>query len=710
MNRNFKLAIALMLALVITGGGYAFTYMTATTALDIAVLGQEIATAEEAAAQPDWDSLIPSGMGASTETLRPTAVGDETGISSQSPVSGAHWDKVDEATADDSSTYVYTTSTSYQRDLYNIPSSTGSGTINNVTVYFRFANSATYDFYAIAYTGPGNVGTLKTVEIPSSGNITDTVIDTLEFDSGGGVTPDIIPITGDVYAIAYAGDGDDGFLKTVQIASNGQITDTVIDTLEFDTTQGMEVSMIHVSGDVYAIAYRGKLDDGFLQTVEIASNGQITDAVIDTLEFDTSVAYNPRIIHISGNVYAIGYGGDSGDGFLKTIEITTGGQITDTVIDILAFSNTNYNLDTIHISGYVYAIAYEGYSYGGYLETVEIYNDGQIKDTVNDTLEFDGTYPSDSRLIHISGDFYAVAYSGESADGYLKTVEIASDGQITDTVIDTLEFDTSDGREPEIIHISGDVYTVAYEGPDSDGFLKTVEIPSSGNITDTVIDTLEFDISQGLSPSIIPVTSTPGNVYARATIKTYDTVYTGSEESTSSGTFTTKAQQWLTNTSTDAPWTWEEIDALQIGVDLKTGAASDLAACTQVYVKVNYGDAGSCGNVPTGDLFEVTPDNDYIGDLAVNIYLTNTGNLTKAYNYLNMELYLEGSVEAGETPDYRLLTLGNGVATFHLEGYSPGTYTLSVTGGSYCLVSTDTSEWEAGWTVTPEFYCEILQR
>lgn len=94
----------------------------------------------------------------------------------------------------------------------------------------------------------------------------------------------------------------------------------------------------------------------------------------------------------------------------------------------------------------------------------------------------------------------------------------------------------------------------------------------------------------------------------------------------------------------------------------------------------------------------------------MKVYLTNTGALVKAYRYLNMKLYLEGSVEAGKTPNYQLLTLDNGGVTFNLKDYVPGTYTLSVTGGSYHLVSADTSKWSPGWTVTPEFYCEIMQR
>ena len=79
----------------------------------------------------------------------------------------------------------------------------------------------------------------------------------------------------------------------------------------------------------------------------------------------------------------------------------------------------------------------------------------------------------------------------------------------------------------------------------------------------------------------------------------------------------------------------------------------------------------TCGEVPSGDLFTISPDATFGGDLIAKVYLANTGNLTKAYSYLNMKLYLEGSVEAGETPDYRLLTLQNGEAALTLEEILP---------------------------------------
>ncbi len=61
---------------------------------------------------------------------------------------------------------------------------------------------------------------------------------------------------------------------------------------------------------------------------QISTSGQITNAPIDTLEFDTVKGKTANIIPISGNVYAIAYSGKGGDGFLKTVQIFTSGQIT----------------------------------------------------------------------------------------------------------------------------------------------------------------------------------------------------------------------------------------------------------------------------------------------------------------------------------------------------------------------------------------------
>jgi hypothetical protein len=196
---------------------------------------------------------------------------------------------------------------------------------------------------------------------------------------------------------------------------------------------------------------------------------------------------------------------------------------------------------------------------------------------------------------------------------------------------------------------------------------------------------------------------------ARIHIKTNGVEDNGTEETLTSN-YATYSYQWDNNPQTSSTWTWDEVDALQIGVGLRTPNVDEYTRCTRVYAEVEFEAPPLTGNIPTGDLFIVTPNADYTGDLAVRMYLVNTDNLTRAYKSLNMESYLEGSVEAGQTPNYRSLTLENGVATFWLNNAGSDNRTLSVIGGTYTLTSREPLEWEEGWTVSPELYCEVTQR
>ena len=199
--------------------------------------------------------------------------------------------------------------------------------------------------------------------------------------------------------------------------------------------------------------------------------------------------------------------------------------------------------------------------------------------------------------------------------------------------------------------------------------------------------------------------------FAKAAIKTYGTIIEGSEESQAGGgAFVTKSYQWEVNPVTNQPWTWEEIDALQAGISIKGRNPQTKAYCTQVYVVVDYEYVITQGAVPDGDLYDITPHPDYTGDLLVKVYLTNTGNLLKAYQYLNMKLYVADSLEAEKTPNYQILSIETGVVLFNIEGGSEESYTVEVIGGSYRLISGDPEEWGEGWNITPEFYCEVAQR
>ena len=366
---------------------------------------------------------------------------------------------------------------------------------------------------------PGNTAELiLSVTVLSSGigspGALGSIIDSLEFDTSYAATPNIVNVAADMFAIVYRGPDSDGFIRTVGISTDGQIGNSIIDSLEFDTSSGYEPRIINVSGDVTAVAHRGNGSDGYVGTIDIAANGQIGNSVVDSLEYDPSAGYTPDIVHISGDIYAIAYRGPGSDGFVRTVRINAAGQISNSTIDTLEFDAANgYEPDIIHVSGNVYAIAYRGSGSDGFVKTITIASNGQIGNAVVDSYEFEASNCITPNIINISGNVYAIAYRGPNDDGFIKSLEIADDGQITYSVLDTLEFDTAAGYEPNIMNLPGDVCAIAYRGSGNDGFVITVEVDSSGQIGDSLLDSFEFDTSNGYEPNIAHVS---GNVYAIA--------------------------------------------------------------------------------------------------------------------------------------------------------------------------------------------------
>lgn len=200
------------------------------------------------------------------------------------------------------------------------------------------------------------------------------------------------------------------------------------------------------------------------------------------------------------------------------------------------------------------------------------------------------------------------------------------------------------------------------------------------------------------------------DVRAMAALKTNGQVYEGPTLTHTGTSWVTESWSSSLNPATDNPWTWEEINNLQAGITIRGNGRTQPALCTQVYVLVNYEYVITQGEVPHGDLFDITPHEDYTGDMLVKLYVTNTAELIKAYKYLNMKIYTADTLEAGETPDYQILSIENGVVQFNIIGGSAEDYTVEVAGGSYRVLSDDPDEWGAGWNIIPEFYCEVGQR
>jgi len=334
------------------------------------------------------------------------------------------------------------------------------------------------------------------------------VIDTLEFDEEYAIYTDVIKVSSGVYAIAYTGPGDDGYLKTVGVSGSGRIADEVISVLEFDSRRGSAPEIIHVSGNIYAIAYSGPDYDGFIKTVEIEPGGTINSPVISTLEYDPVDSRTNYIIHLTGNIYGVSYGDTEGDGLIKMFEINEDGVMSETVINEFEFDGAlGADSRLLKVGNNVFAIVYRGKDQDGYLVTFKVDEEGQVvDDEVIDKFEFEEAQVSHARIVPVNGSIYAIVFRGGYHNQvFVKTVEISPSGLITKSIIgESPRLSSSSGGSTDLIRVKYNVFLVTLSAADEGGYLKTIEIAPNGEIGEQVIDQVKYD-TRSVQPQLIKI-------------------------------------------------------------------------------------------------------------------------------------------------------------------------------------------------------------
>jgi flagellin-like protein len=352
---------------------------------------------------------------------------------------------------------------------------------------------------------PGNVSELSTK------NISDILgISCFE--------PDLIQVIGTMYAIAYR-DNSSAYVTTFQMTDDGVFLGT-IDTKSIAIPHFFEPNIIKIHNNIYAIVY-GAADDqaeakSHIVTLSLYGNGTIGDIIdsFDTLEY---YGREPNIINIGTDIYAIAIGGTSfetfptGTGYLVTISIDSQGDIGPAIIDKIKFPLTTSCSEPslVHITGDMYAITYNGFGAtagNGYIITVHILNNGSIIEPLEDTYQFGlpeaGLEPS---MIHVTNDIYAISYGADSNDqlrtGFIKTLSISPLGHIVNGSLDILPFYTylspiDYNFETDIMHIDDELYAISFTGGNNSnwqrGFLTTISINDTGNISDSALFIYEF--------------------------------------------------------------------------------------------------------------------------------------------------------------------------------------------------------------------------
>lgn len=346
----------------------------------------------------------------------------------------------------------------------------------------------------------------------AEGTITKSIIDKLQFDTTGN-TPVMVNVSGNIYAVTYRNSANDLILKTMTIQADGTISNTAIGSLIIDGT-GYEPSMMMISASVVAIVFRGPSNKGYVATASIDASGNIGNT-IDKQIFANNSCYEPEMLNVAGTFYAVVYRGPSNKGYVNTLEIAATGIVTNTMVSTYTnLSGLCYEPDIINVTGTYYAVVFRGASNRGNISTISINTSGIITQSVISNAIFNNTAAYWTKIEQIASGIFATVYRvPPSNDGYITTSSITSNGIINNANINTWVFDSGLGYEPYLIPISGDAYAVVYRGTDADGWLKTITINPDGTLGTTALDSYEFDITNGFEPFMLHVS---GNLYAVA--------------------------------------------------------------------------------------------------------------------------------------------------------------------------------------------------
>ncbi len=335
-------------------------------------------------------------------------------------------------------------------------------------------------------------------------------IDTGIFDAVRGSLPHVIHISGDVYAVAYTGVDNDGFVATVSITDAG-VVGAIIDFLEFDIAECYNARIAHVAGDIYVVTYMKPVaTDLEARTFTIDAAGNIGAATLDTRTLDGAIQGTGGcdLITIDAGVFAVAYSGAGNDGWLLTFSVDGAGNIS-APIDTFEFDGFDgRNPSIIHINADVYAIAYNQNTSIGRVSTIDIDAAGNIGAALLGQRNFEPTWCDSPIITHIAGAIYAISYQelvGADNTGVICTIAIYNNGTVGPAVIDTYTFEATNAYDIHHVNAGTNIFFIAFSSVGADGFCITVTIDDNGNITPAIIDTLEFDAIWGTESFILQI-------------------------------------------------------------------------------------------------------------------------------------------------------------------------------------------------------------
>lgn len=333
------------------------------------------------------------------------------------------------------------------------------------------------DIYAIACEVADNDGWIFTVEADQAGTKPTAIETSAEFEAGEANGIFFMHITGNVFAVLTRIDYTELRLRTISISNDGQ-TITNIATRNVGAPNSDYFSMCLVQDIMYAVAYSvAGTQAGIVKTFEIDSDGAIS-VEKGSYTFDATYGDFCVVLNVSATKCAIAYTKNATTKMVTTVSINAAGAISDVAGGPITIT-TGSSWSELGFSRTVdnaFVVAFKDGAADGWLKSILIDSDGVMTDPAKANLEYDEAEGSAPYIIPIGLGLCAMVYASAVNDGKVCTFTVDNEGNITEPSVHNLTFDITMGKSPHIVHAAGDTYAVVYKGPEVDGWFRSLGI------------------------------------------------------------------------------------------------------------------------------------------------------------------------------------------------------------------------------------------
>ena len=408
----------------------------------------------------------------------------------------------------------------------------------NITLNGRSNNAGYFDGYddVIQVDTSWSLNMTKTITVEAwmKPLFSDYTFGTIPINESFGYTPYIIHTVGDYYAVVSEDLGKSGMIQTIKIPAE-RYKAKIIDEDTFGNSKSkilLRPMITQMTDYLYLVAYNNILDEAKnklqleLRTYNISTIGliQYTNQILNLTSGSQFNTYNPNrpwLQKITDTLCAVAYWNESEGGIIKIVNITSStGEIKETGKSIRYDSITSGKEQyrdpcLIHINGNFYAIAYHNASTNhGILKIFNITSSGDISGPI-DEMEFESIIGREPNLIRVTDQVCAIVYRNNLNHGCVKTFNVSSNGIIewTNKMV-IFPQDNQECFDPCIVRDTEDLYVVAYSTADdgsasnSEGYVITMVIKNNGSIVCLNDSRRRFDEgkqSKCFTPVILPI-------------------------------------------------------------------------------------------------------------------------------------------------------------------------------------------------------------